>query len=685
MLQVSFNSATAFLLDDQPNWDTAFQVEATIPAMYERGLTGRETRRAMGDTLRLTCKFTCVLSSSAAITAVRNSLQALADQNVLCPFWPGVFAAGATPPVTAAYYALFNADGSYNSIQPTSALPFSLAAAPLMVGILGDKMEPQMHSPGIAMVEYQFAENGNYPLTPATFTAPTGLTASGGAGTRPLFPFLPDWSTLPKSVASEQDVTRRQIGALRTLATAYYTQRGRRTVEQSFTLVNADAFNLLRFFSDMGGEQNNFWLGACVNEANLAATLHAADTSMTVDNGAALGTNAFVLISDGAQRLPLVVSSVAGNVWNLSAAPGATFNVGMASIESLVLARFDTLKLQINFQSPTLASCMVRFKELPWETNAVAGETYGTTMGALPVTASFFQFTMTTPSGASTWYFTSYERNLSDGTNTWLSAPIEYDEIEDTADLKRNRTTLKSRNFSGNPLSLLFPLSLEWPLMLQIFEGDVTPGSSSCSNMRCLFYGEVGEANLEPPFITADCQTLSHIFDRQIPRRLYQRMDNWCLFEPANGLLPANWEWDAIVQAGGTAAIFSIGSITLGASNSNSVTLAAHYFAAGYLIITSAATGKQQVRMIADNTSVALGVMTLYVATPLAAAPAAGDTIVMYPGYDGQASTAQPYNATTNPNGKFSFYQTKFGGFPFVPVGNPSVLRITQPTGGGKK
>ncbi len=672
MIPVTFQSATAYLLDDQPNWETVFTVQASLPGMYERGITGRETRRPMADTLRLNCRFSCHLTSLVAITNLRNSLQALAAQNVLCPFWPAGFVAGVTtPPVTAAYYALFNADGSFSSIQPASGLPYTLTAYPLMVGILGENSAPEAQSGSLLKMDYQFAENGNFPLTFATFAAPNGLNAAGGM--RPLFPFLPDWSKLPTTGNAEFDITRKQLGAQRTLATAYYNQRGRRAVEQFFTLTGNNGFNLLRFFSDMGGEQNNFWLGAAINEANLAANLGSAATSMTVDNGAALGTNAFVMLEDGTNRVPLVVSSVAGNVWNLSAAPGVNFYVGRTTIESLVLARFDVDKLQIDFSSPVLATATVKFKELPWETNAVAGETYGTTMGALPVTASFFQFTMTTPSSTTTWYFTSYERNLSDGTNTWISAPMEYDSISDTATLKRTDTTINSRNFSGNPLALLFPLALEWPLMLQIFEGDVTPATNAVSNLRAFFYGEVGEADMEPPFITAKCATLSHIFDRQIPRRLYQRPDNWCLFEPANGLLPANWQWNAVVVSYNAAtSTLVIGTIT----STNGATLAAHYFAAGYLIVTAASGGAQQVRMIGDSTALVAGQITLYLATVFTTAPSVGDVLNIFPGYDGQAATAQ---------NKFANYQTKFGGFPFMPVGNPTVLRITQPTGGGKK
>ena len=668
MIPVTFNSAAAYLLDDQPDWSGGISVEASIPAMYERGLSGRETRRPTGDTLRLVLKYSAVLTSSAAIVALRNALQAISTERVLCPFWPAGFVAGATPLVTAAYYALFNADGSFNSIAAAAGLPFALPAYPLMVGILPESPDPVLAANGTLTVDYKFADADNYPLTPAAFSAPNGLTATGGAGLRPLFPFLPDWSSLPHSGDSEQDIERRAIGVNRTLASAYYAQRGRRTTTQFFTLAGADGFNLLRFFADLGGEQNNFWLGAAVCEAALAGNLASGATSMTVDNGAALGTNAFILLSDGAQRVPLAVSSVAGNTWNLLASPGTGFAAGRTTIESLVLARFDTLKLTLNFSTPNLATAQVRFKELPWETNAVAGETYGTTMGALPATATLYQFTLTTPSGEQYWYLTNFERDLTNAGHTYLSAPMENSEIVETATLERQMVSLKSRNFANNPLALLLPFQLEWPLMLDIYEADVS--GTTAVNLRCYFHGEVGKCEVEPPFIDATCETLSSIFDRQIPRRLYQRNDNWCLFETANGLTPANWQWNARVAsynaASGTLVVNTI-------TSANGATLGAHWFAAGYLIVTTA--GVAQVRMIGDNAAPSAGSMTLYLSSPLFTAPAVNDVVNLFAGYDGQAQTAI---------GKF-FNYLNFGGFPFMPVGNPTTMRAVQPKGGGKK
>ena len=396
--------------------------------------------------------------------------------------------------------------------------------------------------------------------------------------------------------------------------------------------------------------------------------LGSAATTLTVDNGAALGTNAFILLNDGINRVPLTVNSVAANVWTLAAAPGRAFNVGLTTIESLVLARFDLLKLTITFSSPILARAQINFKELPWETNAVAGETYGTTQGALPMTALLFTFTQTTPSGTTTWRLTNFERDLTNSGHTWTSAPIECGDITETATLERSTVSLKTRNFAGNPLALLIPFMLEWPLMLEISEADIA--ASAASNLRSYFYGEVGNCDCEPPFLNAECATLSSIFDRQIPRRLYQRNDNWNLFETANGLLAANWQWNAVVVSYDVnTAVLVVGTIT----SSNGAPLTAHYFAAGYLTVTTA--GAVQARMIGDNAAPAAGQMVVQLSAPLATAPSVGDVVNIFAGYDGTAATAIS---------KFNNY-SHFGGFPFMPVGNPSVLRISQPSGGGKK
>lgn len=667
MISITFNSNAAFLLDDAPSWASAVGIEAALPASYERGLSGRETRRLTGDTLRISVKYSAVLNGSIAITNLRNSLQAYATQPILCPFWPGLTQPGVSPTIAAAFYVLLD-ETAAPSVQPASNAPFSRVSYPLCVGKLNASPDPTLINDTLASVEFDFVENDNtYFLAPAAFTPPTGLAA--GSGTPPLFPFGANWATSPRSGGAEEDVSWQGIGPMRAQQSQYFTQRSRRKVQQSYTLKDLDAQNLLAFFLAQAGESKPFWLPGNLSETQLTADVGNGDTTLTVANGAALNGNNFLFLDDLKNRAPAKVSSVSGNTLTLSAAVGTAFTAAATRLETLLLARFDALKISISFTRPDLATATLNFKETPWEVAAVGGETIGTTMGALPAAAMLYKFTLTIPSGPTVWYFTSFERNLSDGTHSWISQPFDNTEILETDNLERQSVTIKSRNFSGNPLALLFPFQLEFPLLVEIWEGDVA--GNSVGNLRCYFAGEVGKCDCEPPFLSADCASMSSIFDRAIPRRLYQANCNWVLFESNCGLAIGAWTWNAVVVSynASTGALI-VGTITSG----NGATLAAHFFFAGYVQITTG--GAAQSRMVSDSLAVSGGQVTLYLAQPLFTSPSAGDAVKLFPGCDGQRTTC---------NSKFANF-ARFGGFPFMPVGNPSVLRInTNHGGGGKK
>jgi hypothetical protein len=697
MINVTFNSASTWLIDDWPDWGKGVTVEAAIPASYERGLTGKETRRQTGDTPRLGIKFTSLLTSPQAITNLRNALQQYGQngvgssmptmQVVLCPLWPGRFSPGQTPPASSPFYVLFNEDNSFNSIVPSSTLnsrSSSLIAYPLLVGILPTVPDLDLLTSVVATFSVAFQENDSTNLlTPPAYNPPNGIAAASGV--RPLFPFAANWVTSPKSGTAEFDIDRRQIGEVRALSQIFYTQRNRRRIQQDLLLQNEDPLNLLAFFVQMGGETQSFWLPANLREANLTANVAATDEVLNIDNPSALGTNTFICLNDGNNRVPLVVSGVSGNQWQLSAAVGQTFSAATTNLESLVLARFDALKLTINFITATAAKVSLKFKELPWETAAVAGETIGATMGPLPTTAMLYTLTLTTPGSATAWRYTNFERDLYDSSNNhYYSAPIENDEITDAPNLERQSVKVKSRNFiinaQPNPFSLLIPFQLEFPLEITIAEGNVgttVSGETQVAIINTYFSGEVGDVSMDGPILEATCMSLNWMFDRTAARRLYQNNDNWNLFEPASGLSASDWQWNAqVVSYNASTATLTIGTISANNQTLNGgTTLAAHYFAAGYVQITHG--GVTQYRMVSDSTAIAAGQIVISLASPLSTsiAIAAGDTVQIFAGYDGQYETAiSKFN--NGPN---------FGGFPFIPVGNPFVLKVTQNPGGGKK
>lgn len=687
MISVIFNTANAWLMDDVPDWGRAgVIVDATIPTSYERSLTGKETRRGTGDTLRLDLKWTAFLSTAVQLTNLRNALQQYGQntasstgmQNVLCPFWPGRFAPGSTPPATTAFYVLFNADNrTYNSIVAAAVIGAqspALIAYPLLVGILSDIPDVPLLTSDDTAVQFHFADNDNtYLFTPPAYVAPAGID-DGSGNVRPMFPFAANWVTSPHSGDSEYDIARTQIGETRALSQVYYTQRNRRRLQQSLTLNGSDPLNLLSFFVQTVGQVENFWLPSNLKEAWLTANVGAADTALHVDNGAALGTNTFICLNNGATRLPLVVSGVVGNQWNLSGAVGQAFSQLNTNIESLVLARFDATKITLSFVTATYARVTLKFKELPWETSAVAGEVLDTTMGALPTTAMLYTFTLTTPGANTVWRFTNFERNLTDGgANVYTSAPIENEDITDSPNLERQSVNVKTRNFSGNPLALLIPFQIEFPMEISIAEGNVTGNNVAIINTY--FAGEVGNVSMDGPELTAACMSLSWIFDRTAARRIYQNNDNFNLFEPANGLTASDWQWNALVVSYSAAtATLVIGTISANNAGLNGATsLVANYFSAGYLQVTTG--GTTYYRMVSQSTAKASGQITVQLASPLTVAPNVGDTVAIFAGYDGQYETAIS---------KFS-NGANFGGFPFIPVGNPFVLKITQNPNGGKK
>ena len=176
MIELAFNGNPAYLLDNQPEWSGGVEVTASLPAMYERSLTGKETRRQTGDTLRLALKFTAIITGPAAVTNLRSSLQALNVQPVLCPFWPGWFPAGSQPLVTAPWYVLMD-ETAAPSIQPASALGagFARDAYPLMIGRLTTLPDPKLLRDDLAGVDYEFAENDATARTFPEFDAPAGI------------------------------------------------------------------------------------------------------------------------------------------------------------------------------------------------------------------------------------------------------------------------------------------------------------------------------------------------------------------------------------------------------------------------------------------------------------------------------------------------------------------------------
>jgi hypothetical protein len=92
-----------------------------------------------------------------------------------------------------------------------------------------------------------------------------------------------------------------------------------------------------------------------------------------------------------------------------------------------------------------------------------------------------------------------------------------------------------------------------------------------------------------------------------------------------------------------------------------------HWFAGGWIELGSGTDFES--RFIADAGSYDIsgnGFIELTLSTPLGRIPAVDEEVFLFPGCDGKRGTCKD---------KFGNY-TRFGGFPHMPVGNPSMVKM---------
>jgi uncharacterized phage protein (TIGR02218 family) len=666
---VTWNSVSALLIDDKPNFAQPYHLSASLPVYIERGKTGREARVGLGDTLRLSVSFSCLLESSA-VSDARNALQALNTQPVLLPLWVAKRHQGDSHPVSADWWAVYR-DGQTTQIYSTGSIPSGLGASdwivPIMVGILAEWPDPELMHSELVNVSFVFAENTAQTLTIDTYQAPVWISVGGVYPT--LFPWRPNLSIVPRGSGARVEIDRQHVGKARSTADAFYAQPSYRRETRSYTLQDNDPWSFLRYWLDNATAP--VWLRGELSESRLSADVASGQTSIAVDSPTAIGSNSFALLDDGTHQAPLKITGQTLSTWSLAYGVNGSFSKDSTQILGLMLSRFDDQSVSMRFEHDTLAHVDLRWREVPWETITPAGETPGITTGSVPTSAYLYEFSCAIQGATQSYRFTDFERPLTYGGNTYDQQPFEHGDIIERLGLERQRITIKSRTFTGNPLLLLVPFQLETPLMVEITEVDVS--GSTASNPRTVFYGEVSGARLSGPFIDAEAESLPSLFERKVPRLLMQPTCNWALFDAGCGLNKSAFEYLAKVGSWTTSGLaLVVNNITL--ASVAQVGLAAHLFAGGYAIIGTGAA--QQFRLIGDNAAQSGSNLTLTLGTPLWGTIAAGVDVKLYPGCDGRYDTC---------NTKFA-NKARFGGFPFTPIGNPSFIRVAKSqSSGGKK
>lgn len=668
---ITWNSQSALLIDNQPNFAFPYELTQAFPVYSERGETGRESRVPLGDTPRISVKFT-ITAEAGLFNEARNSLQLLNTQPILCPLWVAKRRPLASHPVSASWYAVY-VTGSPVAVYASGSVPGGLPSdawvVPVMVGIIKGIPDIPHLTSELGSIDLQFVENSSFTLTLSAYTATNGIVVGGVTPT--VFPWRPNLSTPTRGQGARVEITRESIGQGRVNADAFYAAPSYRPEERFLSLTDDSIWQFLRYHQDTAGAGKPIWLRGEIAESRLSADVLSSQTSIAVDDVTAIGANTFLMLEDGTTQALCKVTGTTLSTLTLSSTVGANFTAANTQILSLLLVRFTDATVSLRFEHDTLAQGTVKFREVPWETVSALGETVGVTHGALTQSAYLYTFTMALPGAAQTWRYTDFERDLTNSGNTYTAKHFEHGNIIERVGLDRQKITVKSRAFAGNPLLLLIPFQLEFPMMLEVTEVDVS--GSAASNLRTVYYGEVSSANIRGPYLEAEAQSMPAIFERKIPRMLVQPTCNWSLFDTGCGISKASWEYLATVS---TWTVSGLSLVVTGITKSAVVQtgLAAHFFAGGYIIVGSGAS--QQFRLIGDNAVQSGANLTLTLATALWGTISPGDPVKFYPGCDGRVDTC---------NTKFA-NKARFGGFPFAPIGNPSFLKVSKNLStGGKK
>jgi uncharacterized phage protein (TIGR02218 family) len=666
---------SCWILPYTPDWRAGIETRFTLPADAERSLTGRESRRAYADRLRAEVAFESLLTAQEAAT-LRNALQSSNFENlpIWFPFWPGEwdFDPGYGSVFSSAQAIQWNSNGNAALVpDPANASGPAATAAkwiPALRGYFAETPTIEAITDELFVARFRLKEDGPTSLALQV----NGSTLSYGpqisGRNYPVFPFRPQWRGPVETGKAEIEIDRRDMGFNREEVRVIYPQSPERALRFELSLHgNQSGADLIRFFDVAQGNAATFWCPTWMSEARLTGDVAAGATWLSVTNGNSLGSNAYIALVDrsGTTEIRQISGKTSTSVI-LAQVLAFAHKQGTTSLATAALVRFVRSGLTLRWRSTDEVEASVELKEAVTEYNTPLGENHGDTIGTLHRSCFLYRFTVEYPGTSQVWRFTSYEDSLEDASGTYTPQPIEHGEIRETLNLERNEVQLRTRAFTDNPLLRFIPFRLEFPMKLEVIEARLWPGGTTLYDSRRLFSGEVTKVQMDGPFITARAAQVGNLFERKLPRVLMQPTCNYALFDGACGLNKEDWKYHGFVLA----TLLNPTRIqlrNLARVTGTWVQPDLHWFAGGWIELGSGTDFES--RFIADATAYNAsgnGFIELTLSTPLGRTPSVGEEVFLFPGCDGKRGTCKD---------KFGNY-SRFGGFPHMPVGNPSMVKM---------
>ena len=666
---------SCWILPYSPDWRSGIEARFTLPADAERSLTGRESRRAYADSQRLEMTFQSILTAQEAAT-LRNALQSSSFENlpIWFPFWPGewLFEPGYGSVFSSAQSIQWDGNGSAALVlDPTNLMgpyPITTKWIPALRGYFSETPSIEAVTDELFVARFRIKEDGPANLALQVNGSALAYGPQIPGRNYPVFPFRPQWRGPVETGKAEIEIDRRDMGFNRQEVRVVYPQSPERAIRFELSLHgNQTGADLIRFFDVAQGNAATFWCPTWMSEARLSADVAFGSASLSVTNGNSIGSNAYLALVDqsGVTEVRQVSAKSSGSIL-LTQPVAAAHSMATTSLATAALVRFARSGLTLRWRSTDEVEASVELKEAATDYYTPTGETHGDTIGTLNRSCFLYRFTVTYPGTSQVWRFTSYEEPLEDNSGTYTPQPIEHGEICETLNLERNEVQLRTRAFEGNPLLRFIPFRLEFPMKLEVIEAKLWPGGTTLYDWRRLFSGEVTRVQMDGPYITARAVQVGNLFERKLPRVLMQPTCNYALFDGACGLSKEAWKYRGYVLA----TLLNPTRIqlrSLARVTGTWVQPSLHWFAGGWIELGSGTDFES--RFIADASAYdasGSGFIELTLSTPLGRIPAVDEEVFLFPGCDGKRFTCKD---------KFGNYP-RFGGFPHMPVGNPSMVKM---------
>jgi hypothetical protein len=677
MIPTTFQSQAVFLLPYRPDGKLGAEAEFEMLTTGSRARSGRASRAALRHTPVTSYRFTLQLFGDD-VAVFNRGLKQLENKRVLCPFWPAaqLYSSPATHWASTGLWLTIEPSGDYEvhtAAAPSALVPSAAALkVPLMVGIFEKDPRPVLAKPTLATVQIRFIEDG-----PADYALKAGADASASGPALPgrtvkVFPLVADWSSAPAYGEAVVEIDRKRAGYTRRQPEVYYPQEAERILEMGVsTLTSTQSAALLAFFQARQGNVESFWIESPGRESVLTANTSAASAVIQVADTAAFANTRFLSFVRSGQPSVLreIISINAGaGTLTLNASPGTLPKDGVRLV-ALILARFSSASLSFKFVAAFKAEVGVSVRETPTEYTVPSGETYGATLGALPRVAQLYRFRLRYPGGDVVTRYTSYERDIIAASEVFTSLPgLTHGGIVDSLEIEKTTVKFQCRMPESGVLSKLSPYQLEVPLWIEVLE--CAPDASGAAGVPAMrFIGKVHKPRGRRPWLSFDAVHLLQDLDADVPTMLIQGADNNELFSPESGLSEANWTFTAnVVSASLSGASITISTLAraLGVP-----AIPAGYFRFGR--VWKGSGSAYQSRTIVNSTEISGGQLIINLGQPFDGVVTGG--LSLSPGYSGDPEEMRA---------KFGGY-TRVCAFPFVPIGNPELIAVTQEQKTGKK